>query len=250
MSATLPHVAIPLGDELDKDLNPVLEGGVDTMCGANVGNINYHQSIKEKHLHLIAQFTKLSDATEQWPFGIGGIGDRGEKGNGGGGIWITHVISYRTPFVVNGQQVFIMLGLGEVVMNTLFSFPFMNALKATIMLESCTMVSSLLGQAFKLKLRPPRLAASAHLASPGVPVVLMTRAPNTVRVIQECLDRVGDGNGGPGNGDGGRQHGRRRGGQPMTGGWGTGAGRERAGADWLPSGKRREGDSWGNKTKY
>eukprot|EP00957_Ditylum_brightwellii_P012619 953717-Ditylum_brightwellii.AAC.1 len=67
----------------------------------------------------------------------------------------------------------------------------MKALKATIMLESCTMVSGLLGQAFKLTLKPPRLAESAPSASPGVPVVLMARAPNTVRVIQECSDRVG-----------------------------------------------------------
>eukprot|EP00957_Ditylum_brightwellii_P064308 4880191-Ditylum_brightwellii.AAC.1 len=39
ISAALPHLSIPLGDDPDAECNPVLEGGADTMCGACVGNL-------------------------------------------------------------------------------------------------------------------------------------------------------------------------------------------------------------------
>eukprot|EP00957_Ditylum_brightwellii_P072671 5522580-Ditylum_brightwellii.AAC.1 len=82
------------------------------MCGACVGNLDYHRSIAEKRPHLIEQFESLDDLVDQQPFGIGGIGsdqDGGQQST----ARITHIISYKTPYRLNGQRVLITIGLGK-----------------------------------------------------------------------------------------------------------------------------------------
>ena len=43
VSEGLPFVNFLLGDELSEDNQPTLEGGCDSMCGANIGNLAYHE---------------------------------------------------------------------------------------------------------------------------------------------------------------------------------------------------------------
>eukprot|EP00957_Ditylum_brightwellii_P027774 2099107-Ditylum_brightwellii.AAC.1 len=178
VSAPLPHLQIPLGDKQDTETNPVLEGGADTMCGACVGNLDYHRSITEKHPHLVKQFEALADLVDQQPFGIGGIG-LDEDGVQQSTARISHIVSYKTPYFLNGQQVLVTIGLGkQVATNTLFSYLLIKALNSTIMLESGTLVSRVLGTAFKLVIKPPTLAAEAPTTPPDIPTVLMAKAPN------------------------------------------------------------------------
>ena len=167
---------------MDSEINQILEGGCDTMCGASIGNLAYHRSVKEKFPHLVAQFECMADLMDQKEFGIGGIEGGGQK--------VTHIITYKTPFFVNGKQMYISLGLGDFGIQTLFSFPFLKKLKATIMLESGTVVSGLLGTAFKLTIKRPDTIGMAPSVSEGIPVALLAKAPlitQTLAVVSSDL---------------------------------------------------------------
>ena len=84
------------------------------------------------------------------PFVISGIG---KGGNSEGGNKISHIITYKTPFRVNIQKLLVSIGLGDITTKTLFSYLFLKDLKATIMLESSTLVIRLLGDRVQASLR-------------------------------------------------------------------------------------------------
>ena len=123
----------------------------------------------------MAQFEAMTDLMDQKEFGIGGI-ERGEQK-------VTHIITYKTPFFVNGEQMYISLGLGDFGIQTLFFFPFLKKLKATIMLESGTVVSGLLDTAFNLTIKRPDTIGTAPSVSEGIPVTLLAQAPFTIQTL-------------------------------------------------------------------
>ena len=135
ISEALPFIAFQLGDTLNVNTSATLEGGVDTMCGASIGNLDYHRLVYERNPEMVVQFEALADLSDQQGFGIGGIDGNAD------GAKVTHIITYRTPYMVNGAQLFISLGLGNFGIKTLFSYPLLKALKATILLESGTLIS-------------------------------------------------------------------------------------------------------------
>eukprot|EP00957_Ditylum_brightwellii_P169259 12882674-Ditylum_brightwellii.AAC.1 len=59
------------------------------------------------------------------------------------------------------------------------------------MLESCTLVSGLLGTAFKLTIKQPVLIREAPTATQGIPTVLMAKAPRTVAQLAAVSSNVG-----------------------------------------------------------
>ena len=63
---------------------------------------------------------------------------------------VTHLVSYKMPYKINGNQVLISLGLGNFGVKVLFSYPFMEGLKASIILKKNTLVSGALSMAFKI----------------------------------------------------------------------------------------------------
>ena len=123
------------------------------------------------------------------PFVIGGIG---KGGNIEGGTKISHIITYNTPFRVNGQQVLVSIGLGYIATKNLFSYLFLKSLKATIMLKSSTLVSRLLRTDFKIIIKPPLLVTESPTATTGVPVVLMEISPNTVSRLAAISGNLND----------------------------------------------------------
>eukprot|EP00957_Ditylum_brightwellii_P006284 476906-Ditylum_brightwellii.AAC.1 len=58
------------------------------------------------------------------------------------------------------------------------------------MLESGTLVSGVLGAAFKLVIKPPVLAAEAPATPPDKHTALMAKAPNMVRTLKAAEDTV------------------------------------------------------------
>eukprot|EP00957_Ditylum_brightwellii_P141401 10773686-Ditylum_brightwellii.AAC.1 len=58
------------------------------------------------------------------------------------------------------------------------------------MLESCTLVSGLLGTAFKLTVKQPELVREAPTATQGIPTVLMAKAPRTVAQLAAVSSTV------------------------------------------------------------
>ena len=109
-------------------------------------------------------------------FKISGVGSGKEGEEDKGGIDVTAVITYKTPFVVNGQQVTVSFALGEgVACNTIFSYPFLYAIKGSVLTESNTLVSGMLGETFRLELMIPPRAREAPKTVGGMPTSLVAR---------------------------------------------------------------------------
>ena len=77
----------------------------------NLSNIEYHQSFEDRHTNLVLKFAYLKDLENMDPFSKSGV-DRGkESEQGNGGVDVTTLITYKTPFVVNGELVTVSLNL-------------------------------------------------------------------------------------------------------------------------------------------
>jgi hypothetical protein len=93
MSQVLPHTRFPIGLEGSRfQLLALVDSGADLNCGW----LACHRSIAERYPDLVLQFSSLADLAGVNPFNIGGVNDAGTS--------ITHVITYRTPYTVNGKE--------------------------------------------------------------------------------------------------------------------------------------------------
>ena len=89
------------------------------------------------------------------------------------GVDVTAVITYKTPFVLNGKPVTVSLALGEgVACNTIFSWKFLQTIKASIMTNNDALVSGLLGENFRLEMVVPKRAKESPKTLEGLPVSL------------------------------------------------------------------------------
>ena len=105
------------------------------------------------------------------PFNIGGINGGKEREQGKGGVDVTEVITYKNPLVVNGKPATVLLALGEgVAHNTIFSWPFLQTIKASITTKNNDLVSGLLGEQFRLEIIVPKISKEAPRTSEGLPV--------------------------------------------------------------------------------
>ena len=77
----------------------------------NLGNIEYHQSVAGHHPNLVLKFVYLKDLEDVDPFNISGVDGVKEGEQGKGGVDVIAVITYKTPFVVNGKRVIVSLVL-------------------------------------------------------------------------------------------------------------------------------------------
>ena len=83
------------------------------------------------------------------------------------------VITYKTSFVVNGKLVTVYLALGEgVACNTIFSWTFLQTIKASIINENNALVSGILGDQFKLEMIVPKRTKESPKTSEGLTVSL------------------------------------------------------------------------------
>ena len=100
---------------------------------------------------MVLKFVRSKDMYDVDQFNISRVDGRKESEQGKGGVDVTAVITYKTPFVVNGKPVTVSLALGEgVACNTIFSWPFLHIIKASIMNKNDSLVSGLLGEQFRL----------------------------------------------------------------------------------------------------
>ena len=152
------------------------------MCIACVVNLGYHCSVVNKYPHLVSQFEPLEDLKNHNPFIIGDIR---KGGNNEGGTKISQIITYKTPFRVNGWKVLFSIDIGDFSTRTLLSYQFFKTPKATIIPESSILVRGLLVTAFKITIKPPLLVTEPPTAKAGVPAVLMENAPNTVSHMED-----------------------------------------------------------------
>ena len=73
--------------------------------------------------------------------------------------------------MVNGKPVTVSLAIVEgVAFNTIFSWPFLQTIKASIMIKDYDLVCGLLGEQFRLEMMVPQRAKEAPKTSEGLPV--------------------------------------------------------------------------------
>lgn len=68
--------------------------------------------------------------------------------------------------------------------------PILKAMRATVVLESGTIVSGLLGATFKMVIKQLQLVGTAPTATEGMPVALMADAAATARRLEEILSQL------------------------------------------------------------
>ena len=90
-----------------------MSGLADTESRLNLGNLEYHQSVAERHPKLVLKFAYLKDLEDVYPFNTSGVyrGREGEQGKER--VDVTEVITYKTTFVVNRKPGTVFLALVE-----------------------------------------------------------------------------------------------------------------------------------------
>ena len=172
VSHLLSHMCFPIG-ESDQEGEATLLGMVDTGAGLNIGRLGYHCSISERFPQLVAQFALIKDIPGMEPLSVGGIG----SGDGNPtALECMAIITYKMPFIVSGQPVVVSFALGEgVACNTVFSYPFLSALEAGIVLENMTVTCEQLKEVFQLEALVPLAVAEVPAVPKGVPGTFQTR---------------------------------------------------------------------------
>ena len=135
---------------------------VDTGSGLNLGNIEYHQSVTERHPNLVLEFAYLKDLEDVDPFNISGVDREKVSENRKGGVYVTVVITYKNFFVANRKTATVSPNIGEgVACNTIFSWPFLQKIKASIITENNGLVIGLLGYQFSMEMMVPQRSNEA-----------------------------------------------------------------------------------------
>ena len=148
-----------------------MSGLADTGSGLNLGNLEYHQSVAERHPNLVLKFDYLKDMEDTDTFNISGLYGGKENEQVNGWVDVNAVITYKTPFLVNVKPVTSSLAPGEgVACSTIFSWPLLQTIKASIMTENNALVSGLLVKKFRMEIFFPKRSKEASKTSEGIPV--------------------------------------------------------------------------------
>ena len=149
ITQAMPHIKIAIG----LDGKAVLEVMTDTCAGLNLGSLAYHLSLYESNPHLVYQFAYIKDVDNLDAFSIGGISREA------GGIEVTAVIAYKTPYRVDGQPVVLTIALSEhAAANTIFGLPFLRATQSSLLLDpngNDVIAIQKLGHTFRVEYHPP-----------------------------------------------------------------------------------------------
>ena len=85
------------------------------------------------------------------------------------GYIFTAVLTYKNLFVVNGKPATVSLALGEgMTCKTIFSWPFLQIIKASIITENNDLVSGLLVEQFRLEMMVPQREKESPKTSEGL----------------------------------------------------------------------------------
>ena len=90
--------------------------------------------------------------------------------------------------MVNVKPVTVSLALGEgVACNTIFSWPFLQKIKASIMTKNNALFSGILGEQFKMEMMVSQRSKEAPKKSEGLPVSLII----SIQVKQDNMEDIG-----------------------------------------------------------
>ena len=107
------------------------------------------------------------------PFSIGSINGEAPPTN------IEATITYKTPYVIQGQPIIVTFALGKTIAtNSILSFPFLQSIKAALILENMTCVSAVLGDTFRIEYMVPLWADAAPTIPADAPAAYTATQPN------------------------------------------------------------------------
>lgn len=173
----MPHINIPIGKSTRA---ATLCCMVDSGAGLSLGRLSYHKSIYKRHPELVHMWLDLKDSTNMEEFTIGGIDSKGVPTK------VTSMISYLTPFTINGQSVHIQFALAEdVASNAIVGLPFLRSTNSSVLFEHDTMVAQKLGHTFKVFYQVPHQSEVAPITSDGATAAFPATIITPPQVAQE-----------------------------------------------------------------
>ena len=109
------------------------------------------QAIARNWPDLVVRFSMLKDEPNgSSPFSIGSVNGDAPPTD------IEATITYKTPYIIRGQPVVVTFALSKTIAtNSILSFPFLQSIKAALLLENMTCISAVLGDTFKSEYMVP-----------------------------------------------------------------------------------------------
>ena len=171
-SQVLPHLRLPIGPRAENQ--GTICCLIDTGASLNVGRTDYHQAIARNRPDLVVRFSMLKDEPNgSSPFSIGSVNGDAPPTD------IEATITYRTPYIIRGQPVVVTFALGKTIAtNSILSFPFLQSIKAALLLENMTCISAVLGDTFKIEYMVPLRADSAPIIPVDAPAAYAATNPS------------------------------------------------------------------------
>jgi hypothetical protein len=182
LSQVMPHINMPIGPA---SRSATLSCMVDSCAGLSIGRLGYHRSIYERHPELVLKWTFLGESTNMDEFTIGGIDAKGEPTK------VVAMVTYFTPFKVNGQSVSIHFALAEdVAANSILGLPFLRSSGSSILLDHDTLIAQKFGSTFKIFYQVPVQAEIAPVSGIGSPAAFPALV-DTPSAITNHIERCG-----------------------------------------------------------
>jgi hypothetical protein len=179
ISQVMPHIKIPIGKS---SRSATLCCMVDSGAGLSLGRLSYHKSIHSRHPDLVHSWLDMKDSPSMEEFTIGGIDSKGTPTK------VTSMISYNTPFTINGQAVHIQFALAEdVASNAIIGIPFLRSTCSSLLFAHDTMVSQRLGHTFNIFYQIPHQADIAPITSPDATAVFPAMIRTPPHISQDLL---------------------------------------------------------------
>ena len=149
VSASLPHVALPIGEDEDKSHG--IWCCLDSGAGLNIGHLPFFQQLRTDYPEVVSSFKRWEDCTSVDKLSIGGISDKD-------GLKITHVCYLKTPFTSGGNYIKVAFGLAEKVTCTaILGTPFFKAGGCSINFANSSLYVKAFDRAFELMYFQPGL---------------------------------------------------------------------------------------------
>jgi hypothetical protein len=172
-NADMPRIAYPIAQELPHIQLPIgrngtgrLEGLLDTGGCSTLGHLPYFMELAKSYPDLVVDIHELQQYRLE-NINISGVGQ-------GTIIIVTHIMEMHMPFVINGTQTKINIGLAEnSPITLLYGLPFQTAAKMDIKFGPMTVFSPVFDATFRMIMKPP-------IASPPILFTMF-------RVERHCL---------------------------------------------------------------
>jgi len=180
-SQVMPHINFPVGLKAQGLVNAMC----DTCAGVSMGRLQYHKSVYEHHPNIVYRFNYMKDIVNLEDFNIGGVAVDSFTS-------VVAVIIYKTPFVINGRPMNLIMGLSEdCAANTILGLTFLRSIKATMCLDGeGSVISALFGKTFPIDYHIPFRGGTAPSCGDGNQAAFHNIPSVDPTLVVELCDRL------------------------------------------------------------